>query len=299
VHHRPARPPLSARVAGALTRWGLLLRAFLRVRTGRLVLAGVVTATVTGLVLALPVVSSGSELSAVFRDSSSDAPPSTVEDPVFTMPDGGQAPAPDTSAAVPDTATTAPATSATADAATPSSTSAGSSAPAPKSSASPASPASSASSASSSDGAPSSSSGAPPSSTAAGTPSADEAPPSVTAPGPSPTDELLAVLDRTRAVAGCDPLSPDGDLTDAAREHSATMRDEDFLGLVDDDGDSVLDEEDARAGWVARGARSPVDVVNGWLAEGDAAALQDCSLTVVGIGRAGDDDDAWWTLLLA
>jgi uncharacterized protein YkwD len=115
---------------------------------------------------------------------------------------------------------------------------------------------------------------------------------------PSVDDDLLALLDRPRAEAGCDPLSPDDVLADAARQHSETMRDEDFLGLVNADGHSVLEEKDARAGWVAQGPRSPADVVNGWLTEGDAAALQDCSLTAVGIGRVGGDGGPWLTVLL-
>jgi uncharacterized protein YkwD len=93
-------------------------------------------------------------------------------------------------------------------------------------------------------------------------------------------------------------LSTDGTLTEVAREHSASMRDHDFLGLVDDNGDSVLDEADAAAGWVARGT-SAAGVVSGWLSQGDAAALQDCSLTTVGIGRVGGADGPWWTVLLA
>jgi uncharacterized protein YkwD len=298
VHHRPASPPFTARVAGALTRWGLLLRGLLRalrrVRAGRVLLGGAVTTVVTGLVLAVPVVSSGSVLSSLFTDSSPDAPSRPVEDPVFTEPSGGwpdaSAPAPGTTPAVPDTAPTAPATSSTTDPTTPSSAAAGSPAPAPSSSSS-----SSPDATSSSGAAPSSSSDA---SSAPGTPTTEAASPPVPAEL-SPADDLLGVLDRTRAAAGCAPLSPDDGLIEAAREHSAAMRDEDFLGLVDDEGDSVLETADARAGWVAQGSRSPLDIVNGWLAEGDAASLQDCSLTAVGIGRTGGDSGPWWTLLLA
>ena len=135
------------------------------------------------------------------------------------------------------------------------------------------------------------------SSPASGTPSAEAAAPPAPAE-PAPADDLVAALDRARAAAGCDPLSTDGTLTEVAREHSATMRDDDFLGLVDGNGDSVLDEADAEAGWVARGT-SAAGVVSGWLSQDDAATLQDCSLTTVGIGRVGGADGPWWTVLLA
>jgi uncharacterized protein YkwD len=270
-----------------------LLRRLLRIRTGRVLLGGAVTTVVTGLVLAVPVVSSGSVLSSFFTDSSSDAPPQAAEDPVFTEPEGGwPAAAPGTTGAVPDAAPTAPTTASTTDTSTPSSATAEASAPAASSSAS-----SSSSPDATSASAASPSSEETSSSPAPGTPSAEAAAPPAPAE-PTPADDLLAALDRTRAAAGCDPLSTDGTLAEVAREHSATMRDHDFLGLVDDNGDSVLDEADADAGWVARGT-SAAGVVSGWLSQGDAAALQDCSLTTVGIGRVGGPDGPWWTVLLA
>lgn len=299
MHHRHASPRPTARAAGALTRWVLVLRRLLRIRTGRVLLGGAVTTVVTGLVLAVPVVSSGSVLSSFFTDSSSDAPSQVAEDPVFTEPEGGWPAAPGTTSAAPDAAPPAPTTSSTTDTSTPSSATAGASAPAGGS----APAASSSASSPSSPGATSASAAAasPPSeatssSSAPGTPSAEAAAPP--APAPAPVDDLLAALDRTRTAAGCDPLSTDGTLTEVAREHSVTMRDDHFLGLVDDNGDSVLDKADADAGWVAHGT-SAAGVVSGWLSQGDAATLQDCSLTTVGIGRVGGPDGPWWTVLLA
>ena len=294
MHHRHASPRPTARAAGALSLWALMLRRLLRIRIGRVLLGGAVTTVVTGLVLAVPVVSSGSVLSSFFTDSSSDAPPQAAEDPVFTEPEGGWPAAPGTTSAAPDAAPTAPTPASTTDTATPSSATDGASAPAGSSSTS-SSSAPGATSASAAAAPPSSE--ATSSSPAPGTPSAEAAAPPAPAGG-APADDLLAALDRTRAAAGCDPLSADGTLTEVAREHSATMRDDDFLGLVDDNGDSVLDEADADAGWVAHGT-SAAGVVSGWLSQGDAAALQDCSLTAVGVGRVGGPDGPWWTVLLA
>ena len=113
MHHRHASSRHTARTTGALTRWALLLRRLLRIRTGRVLLGGAVTTVVTGLVLAVPVVSSGSVLSSFFTDTSSDAPPQAAEDPVFTEPAGGwPAAAPGTTGAAPDAAPTAPTTAA-------------------------------------------------------------------------------------------------------------------------------------------------------------------------------------------
>jgi uncharacterized protein YkwD len=297
VHHRPASPPLAARVAGALTRWGLRLRAVLRLRAGRVLLGGAVTTVVTGLVLAVPVVSSGSVLSSLFTDSSPGAPSQAVEDPVFTEPDGGwPAATPGTTGTGPDVGPMAPDASSTTAPSAPPSATAGASAPPASSSAS--SPSSSSAPAATSASAATTSSSSPDASPAPGTPSIEAAAPVVPA-DLSPEEDLLAALDRPRAEAGCDPLRSDGRLTQAAREHSKAMRDGNFFGLVDDDGDSVVEKEHARVGWVAQGPRSPAGVVKGWLAGENAASLQDCSLTAVGIGRSGGDGGPWWTLLLA
>ncbi|WP_197022302.1 hypothetical protein, partial [Candidatus Blastococcus massiliensis] len=77
MHHRPAGPPLSARIAGAATRSRLRTSAALSRGRGRLGLAVVLMALMTGFVLAAPVVPGADAPSGAALDASaqrSDAP---------------------------------------------------------------------------------------------------------------------------------------------------------------------------------------------------------------------------------
>jgi uncharacterized protein YkwD len=322
VHHRPASPPLTARVTGALARWRLRLRTVLRVRTGRLLLAGVVTTAVTALVLVLPVVSgleSGSESMVLDSSSSTTASPSADEgSPVVMGVDGrpiasssfakavpsataGEttAAAPGTTAAAPGTAAAAPggsaATSETADAADasdPTTSANGSSAPAYPSTGS-------------SSGAPSGSPSAGPSSHApsphAPSPGASaperpapdaSAPPASAPPEESAEDdaeeELLELLDEARD--DCASLDVDRSLTATARAHSVAMRDAGLLAPL----------EGGPAGSIAKGGTYAEDVLAGWLDDPTGGAtILDCSRESVGIGVVDGAGGPWWTLLLA
>ena len=95
MHHRPSGPPLSARLQGAFTRWSLLVRAALRrtvpARLGRLALGALVTTTVVGLVLAIPVISGigrGTPSMALDASSSSSAGEGPGDSPVVMGVDG-------------------------------------------------------------------------------------------------------------------------------------------------------------------------------------------------------------------
>jgi uncharacterized protein YkwD len=282
VHHRPAGPPVSARLTGALTRWVLLLRGVLRLRLGRLVLAGLVTTAITGLVLAVPVIAGGGTGSPpVVLDSSSSTspgaddavtlPPSSAAPGTATAPSptpaprppagGASAPSPLAPSVVPDGATADP---------TPPPAPAPAPAPAPSTEAS--------------------------ATSAAPTPDATPLPVTSADLG---VGELLGLLDEARTAAGCDPLTADAALTATAEAHSAAMRDGDFFGLLGADGQSPLGAG-ARAAAIARGLPAFADVVEEWLADpSTAAAVDDCALTSAGIGRAAGDAGPWWTLLLA
>jgi uncharacterized protein YkwD len=298
VHHRPAGPPLSVRLVGALTRCALLTRAVLGVRTGRVLLVGVLGTVATGLVLAVPVISVGTDTATLTGpppsalDSSSSSASSAD---VPASPDGGSrvargvgerpsASAPPTTTGAPSSPTsptTSQTTPQTTEATTEAPTSAGTVADAP---------------ASTGAGSPQTSSTESAGSAPEPEPAVESAPPAV--PGtPEGADFLLGLLDRARAEAGCDPLSVDSALAGAAQAHSAAMRDEGDLDLPD--GDSLL-ALGASAGAVASGESDAHDVLDDWLDdEDDDAAIRDCGLVSVGIGRADGDDGPWWTLLLA
>jgi uncharacterized protein YkwD len=293
VHHRPAGPPLTARVLGASTRRGLPLRVLLRVRVGRLVLAGVVTTAVTAVMVGLPVVSGlGSDDTrplALDSSSSTTTSPSTEDaSPVVMGVDGrpiasssfaGAAPSGETAEAAPET-TPAPAAAPEAP-----ETVAAPTAPVSPSTVAPSDPPSAAPSLPGSSGpaAPVRPAPAPADPPAPVPPVPPEEPAEVDAEG-----ELLALLDEARA--GCAPLTADGALTAAARAHSAVMRDVGALSPL----------EGGPAGSIAQGGTQAGDVLAGWLADPTGrATILDCSRGSVGIGLVEGTDGPWWTLLLA
>jgi uncharacterized protein YkwD len=244
-------------------------------------MAGVVTTVVTGLVLAVPVVSGGSTgTSPVALDSSSTAS-RTSDGGVSDRPTGAPSPAVPVGSGSPSVSAAAPGTTGAAPSdASPTSASSSPSAVAPASVA------------------PSSSSEQSSAPALPASPEPDAPVPVAPVPASgAPKDELLTLLDEVRT--GCDPLLPDDSLAAVAQAHSAAMRDQDFFGLQDLAGHSPLDDG-ARAAWVAHGTAAPADVLDAWLADPDVrATVTDCGLTSVGVGRARGDGGPWWTLLLA
>ena len=323
MHHRSADPPSSARLTASPTRRGQLQPAAPRLPSGRLARAGLVTAAVTAVVLAVPVVSSGSGTDApALRDSSSStaAPQSSdAGSPVIIGVDGR--PVPESSAGAAESKPTAdtvvvpgaPGTTSDEDGATsatepaPSSATArtarGSSGGSSEPSSDSTEPSSDSTEASSSTG---SSAGPSSENSTAPVPPEPEtpAPPTVAIPpvptsATAPGDELLALLDSERD--GCDPLTSAGSLAAKAQEHSAKMRDDDFFGLRGLGG-GARDGEGGVAAYIARGETDAGDVLAGWLADpADRAIIVDCSRGSVGIGFADADggDGPWWTLILA
>ncbi len=294
MHHRPSGPPLSARVSGALTRWSLLLRAAMRrtlpARLGRFALGALVTTTVVGLVLAIPVIS-GVGAPAVELDSSSTTSPSRDgSSPVVMGMDGRPVSSADfagvtTSGATPSSA--APRSS---------SETAVEAAPAePADVAAPESVDASGTTAAAPAGTPSTggtTSGSPPPAaprqptSSEPAPAPTPAPPAAPAEGPvevaDPVAEVLGLVNAERAALGCGVLVTDAGLAAAAQAHSAAMSGSGLLGL------------DGLVGAVAQGADA-TSVVGNWFADSAGAALLDCSRTSAGIAVVG----GWWTVLVA
>jgi uncharacterized protein YkwD len=318
VHHRPIGPRPTARVTGAFTRWGLLLRALLSVRPGRLVLAGVVTTAVTTLMLGLPVVSGlGSETQPLALDASSStstSPSAEKGSPVVMGVDGraiasssfpGSPASPDAAAPAPGTTgapaatpeppdvpeASAPAAGDAAASAGPSTTSAASSAP--SMGPSPAGPSSAGPSSAgpSSSGASSHAPSSAPSAPVRRAPVPAEPPASVPPEESAEDDaeeELLELLDEARD--DCPSLDVDRSLAAAARAHSAVMRDAGALTPL----------EGGPAGSIAQGGTYAEDVLDGWLDDPTGrATILDCSRDSVGIGLVEGAGGPWWTLLLA
>jgi len=302
VHHRPAAPSLSARVVGALTRCALVMRVVVGAQTGRLVVVGVLGTVATGLVLAVPVISSSTETATVTGPTpfvldpsaprSSDTAPTGANDgsrvagdvgglPRGSVPPPAPATTDATTGATPDSSPAPKSAGAVTEAPTSTGTSGGAPAPADGTT----------------DETQSSSPGTASSSSSEPEPAAESVPPTVASTTGS-ASSLFVLLDRARAEVGCDPLTADAALAAAAQEHSAAMRDEGHLDLPDGDDGPFL-ELGVSAAAVADGA-SADDVLDEWLDDDDdAAAIQNCDLVSVGIGTADGDDGPWWTLLLA
>jgi uncharacterized protein YkwD len=334
VHHRPVGPPFTARLTGALTRWGLLLRGSLRYRTGRLVLGGAMILGVTALVLTIPVVSGRDDgTPTVALDASSSASPAADgSSPVVMGVDGQPLRSAAFAGAIASGTTSSDVTAAsgttqrgsgtTSSDGSPGTTSSRASsqgasgggagdtvdapAPGPSSSGGPASSGTSSSPGSSADsslsgddstGSPISGSDSPPSSEPTGSGSGGTAPSPASVPGAG--EQVLALVNDARARSGCDALVRDATLAATAQAHSAAMRDRGFLSLDDPINGSVLDHG-ARAGMVAQGTSDPAAVVAGWLADAtDRAAILDCGLDSMGVGVADGAGGPWWTQLLA
>lgn len=303
MHQRPVGPPLSARMAGLLSRSGARARRAARHRAGRLALGALVSSAAAGLVLTVPVVA-GSERGApsVVFDSSAAATRESADSPVVMGVDGQPLPATEkTTAPRPSgIAPSPPASSA------PASSAPASSAPA---SSAPASPPAGPSDAEATVDAAAPAPTTPSAQTPAPVPTPLRAPAVTAAPSESipsaaaapltsdagAEQQVLALVERVREEAGCGALTVESALTAAARAHSAAMRD---LGTADL-GDRTALDTDARIVGVAQG-QSSAAAVESWVADPtDGAGIRDCDLTTVGVGLAEGAGGPWWTLFLA
>lgn len=309
MHHRPAGLPLSARVSGALRR-SVRPRGAARGRAGRLALGMALSTAVTGVVLAVPVVSTGAGTSPMSLDSSSSsatrlaeesspvvmgrdgaatAPaPSDVAPPATEVPEtqvtddtatGASAEVPGTTSSAPETATGAPAD------------------PLPSTSASTTAPTSASRPAATPRTSAATSASTP--TTTGSTKAASEG-----VPAPDLEDEVLVLVNAARDDAGCAPLVADQGLAAVARAHSADMRDRDFFDHVNPDRLDPFDraraagQTNARAENIAHGQPTPEAVVAAWMDDrGDRANILDCDLRTVGVGFARGAGGPWWTQL--
>lgn len=112
-------------------------------------------------------------------------------------------------------------------------------------------------------------------------------------------EQLLALVNVERASAGCQPLSLNQKLTDAAQNHSEDMALNNFFSHTGSNGSSAS-QRVTQAGYswittgenVAAGYPTPADVMQGWMASaGHRSNMLNCSYTEIGIGyiyEAGD-----------
>ena len=297
MHHMPAGPPLSSRIAASLSRWARLLRlprlvplllvvgAVAVVTVGAPMVSGAVTSFTDPVALESTATSAGAPPATTGSGGSSSSSRGSADAPLVQRGVDGD-PAPQTSAAAP---------------ATPS---AGTSAPV-----APSVPAAEAPERRSQ---------------SAETPAAEEEPaaavelPAVeveTEPAPvaraaaaaaDPTAEaaVLALVNEARADAGCGALTADPALAAVARAHSADMRDRDYFSHTSPDGLSPFERAEqagvdhSRAENIAFGQADAAAVMEAWLeSPGHRANILDCELTKLGVGVAEGTGGPWWTQL--
>jgi uncharacterized protein YkwD len=115
--------------------------------------------------------------------------------------------------------------------------------------------------------------------------------------------QVLALVNENRRRGGCDRLSLDRRLIDAANEHAADMARRRYFAHSSPDGDGAGDRvREAGYRWkrygenIARGADSAYEVVDGWMnSPSHRENILDCRLHQMGVGLAvaGDDGPYW------
>ena len=298
MHHMQAGPPLSSRIAAALSRWARLLRlprlvplllvvgAVAVVTVGAPMVSGAVTSFTDPVALESIPTPTGTVPDAVGSGGSSSSGGS-VDDPLVRMGvDGG--PAPQTSAAAP----TAPSSV---------------EAPSPVS---PSAPATGSAAAEASEATVPAEEPAAEPGAEAEAPAADaETEPAPVARAAVPADPtaeaaVLALVNEARVDAGCGALTADPALAAVARAHSADMRDRDYFSHTSPEGLSPFDRAEragidySRAENIAFGQADATAVMEAWLeSPGHRANILDCELTKLGVGVAEGPGGPWWTQL--
>jgi uncharacterized protein YkwD len=115
--------------------------------------------------------------------------------------------------------------------------------------------------------------------------------------------QVVGLVNRRRAEAGCGRLRLDHRLARAALAHSRDMAAHDYFSHTGRDGSSPWDRA-ARAGYdtpraenLAAGHRSAAEVVQAWMdSPGHRRNLLDCTSKAVGVGFArGGSYGTYWT----
>jgi uncharacterized protein YkwD len=114
-------------------------------------------------------------------------------------------------------------------------------------------------------------------------------------------DEVVDLVNKQRAKAGCEPLFVDPRLEQAAEEHSKDMAERKYFGHTTPEGLTFRDRIQS-AGFgnpqtaenIARGQRDASQVMDSWMASpGHRENILNCDLSRVGVGL--DEDGMYWT----
>lgn len=113
-------------------------------------------------------------------------------------------------------------------------------------------------------------------------------------------DEVVDLVNTERAKSGCDPLRVDGNLAQAAQEHSSDMADRDYFDHTTPEGLTFADRI-VNSGYptpgaenIAVGQRDAKQVMQGWMnSDGHRANILNCDLKSIGVGL--EEDGMYWT----
>jgi uncharacterized protein YkwD len=123
-------------------------------------------------------------------------------------------------------------------------------------------------------------------------------------PGADPISQVVALVNRERAAAGCKPVSVDPRLTVTAYRHSADMARRAYFSHVDPDGaDPGQRITSSGYRWarygenIAAGYSDPGAVMVGWMhSPGHRANILNCGFRDIGVGAAYDGaHKGYWT----
>lgn len=116
-------------------------------------------------------------------------------------------------------------------------------------------------------------------------------------------EQVVAIVNRERAAAGCAPVQINERLTAAAQQHSEDQAANNTMSHTGSDGSNFV-ERARRAGYqdpigenVAMGYRTPEAVMDGWMnSDGHRRNILNCQARAIGVGVAAASDGAlYWT----
>ncbi|MEU6251223.1 sigma-70 family RNA polymerase sigma factor [Streptomyces sp. NPDC047043] len=125
-------------------------------------------------------------------------------------------------------------------------------------------------------------------------------------PQSAPTDavaQVVALVNKERASAGCDPLTEDAQLEKAAQAHSDDMAARNFFDHVNPDG-ADPGQRITAAGYkwstygenIAQGQQTPEAVMDSWMnSPGHRANILNCAFKDIGVGIHKGSGGPWWT----
>ncbi|AYN42807.1 sigma-70 family RNA polymerase sigma factor [Streptomyces dangxiongensis] len=139
-------------------------------------------------------------------------------------------------------------------------------------------------------------------------PSATRTAPPQTQPAPAPAPagtvaQVVALVNKERAAAGCGPVTEDAQLDKAAQGHSDDMAARGFFDHTNPDG-AGPGERITAAGYrwstygenIAQGQQTPQAVMDSWMhSPGHRANILNCSFKNLGVGVHNGSGGPWWT----